>query len=192
MNSKTPVQPATRNFITREPLPASRKIYLSPEGHPDVRVPVREIGLTDGTAMTVYDTSGPYTDPDVDIDVHKGLPDLRGTWIEARGDTEFYEGREITPIDNGHEEQDKAFKFYNEALQRQPRRAKAGGNVTQIHYARQGIITPEMEYIALRENQPATLWAPTCSPLPQNSSEKKWPRAGPSFPPISTTRSWSR
>jgi len=153
MNSKTPVQPATRNFITREPLPASRKIYLSPEGHPDVRVPVREIGLTDGTAMTVYDTSGPYTDPDVDIDVHKGLPDLRGTWIEARGDTEFYEGREITPIDNGHEEQDKAFKFYNEALQRQPRRAKAGGNVTQIHYARQGIITPEMEYIALRENQ---------------------------------------
>ena len=153
MNSKTPVQPATRNIITREPLPASQKIYLSSESRPDVRVPVREISLTDGTAVTVYDTSGPYTDPEVDIDVHRGLPDLRSAWIEARGDTEFYEGREITPIDNGHEEQDKAFKFYNEALQRQPRRAKAGGNVTQIHYARQGIITPEMEFIALRENQ---------------------------------------
>ncbi|WP_297190430.1 phosphomethylpyrimidine synthase ThiC [uncultured Porticoccus sp.] len=153
MNSKTPVQPATRNIITREPLPASQKIYLSSESRPDVRVPVREISLTDGTAVTVYDTSGPYTDPEVDIDVHRGLPDLRGAWIEARGDTEFYEGREIAPIDNGHEEQDKAFRFYNEALQRQPRRAKAGGNVTQIHYARQGIITPEMEFIALRENQ---------------------------------------
>ncbi|TNE75653.1 MAG: phosphomethylpyrimidine synthase ThiC, partial [Gammaproteobacteria bacterium] len=113
MNSKTPEPPKAKDIITREPLPASRKIYLSPEGHPDVRVPVREISLTDGSAVTVYDTSGPYTDPDVEIDVHKGLPDLRSAWIDARGDTEFYDGREMKPIDNGHEDQGKAFQFYN-------------------------------------------------------------------------------
>ncbi len=139
--------------ITRTPLPASEKVYVSSENKPEVKVPMRQINLTDGTHVTVYDTSGAYTDPDAPIDVHYGLADIRSQWIEARDDTEFYAGREIKPMDNGHVDQDKAFKFYNPDLQRQPRRAKPGRNVSQMHYARQGIITPEMEYIAIRENQ---------------------------------------
>jgi phosphomethylpyrimidine synthase len=152
MNSKLPVDPAP-HLITREPLPASEKIYVSSETSADISVPMRKIQLTDGSSVTVYDTSGPYTDSSVDIDVHKGLADVRSKWIDARGDTEFYEGREIKPIDNGHDSSEKAFQFYNENLQRQPRRAKSGANVSQMHYARKGIITPEMEYIAIRENQ---------------------------------------
>lgn len=145
-------------LITRSPLPASRKLYVSSGGPKNaqgitVKVPMREIGLTDGTGVTVYDTSGPYTDPAMKIDVHKGLVDVRSSWIEARGDSEFYQGREIKAIDNGHSDEGKAFQFYNADLQRRPRRAKAGKNVSQMHYARQGIITPEMEYIAIRENQ---------------------------------------
>ncbi|TQV74031.1 phosphomethylpyrimidine synthase ThiC [Aliikangiella marina] len=139
--------------ITRDPLPASQKVYIKSESIPNVKVPMRQIDLTDGTNVTVYDTSGPYTDPAAEIDVHQGLPDLRSAWIEARADTEFYEGREIKPIDNGHSDEEKAFKFNNPQLQRKPRRAKNGGNVSQMHYAKQGIITPEMEYIAIRENQ---------------------------------------
>lgn len=152
MNSKLPVDPSP-HLITREPLPASEKVYVDSESMPGVSVPMRKISLTDGTSVTVYDTSGPYTDPKADIDVHAGLPDIRSTWIDARDDTEFYEGREVKPIDNGHDDSEKAFQFYNEKLQRQPRRAKSGMNVTQLHYARRGIITPEMEYIAIRENQ---------------------------------------
>lgn len=152
MNSKLPIDPNS-SLLTREPLPASKKVYVTSKNRADVSVPMREISLTDGTSITVYDTSGPYTDPTADIDVHQGLPDIRSQWIEERGDTEFYEGRAVKPIDNGHDDSDKAFQFYNENLQRKPRRAKAGKNVTQLHYARQGIITPEMEYIAIRENQ---------------------------------------
>ena len=139
--------------ITREPLPASKKIYVQSETMADVKVPMRQIDLTDGTNVTVYDTSGVYTDTSVEIDVHQGLLDIRSKWIESRDDSETYEGREIKPIDNGHQDQDKAFKFYNPQLQRKPRRAKSGGNVSQMHYARKGIVTPEMEYIAIRENQ---------------------------------------
>ena len=158
MNSKAPIAQAvsetiTPDVITREPLPASKKVYLQSENFDDVAVPMREISLTDGSGITVYDTSGPYTDPAADIDVHTGLADARTAWIEARGDTELYEGRDMNPLDNGHTDRDKAFQFYNPQLQRQPRRAKPGKNVTQMHYARQGIITPEMEYIAIRENQ---------------------------------------
>jgi phosphomethylpyrimidine synthase len=152
MNSKLPVEP-TASILTREPLPASEKVYVSSESMPDVKVPMRKISLTDGTSVTVYDTSGAYTDPSVDIDVHTGLEDIRSKWIDAREDTEFYEGREIKPMDNGHDDSEKAFQFYNDKLQRKPRRAKPGMNVSQMHYARKGIITPEMEYIAIRENQ---------------------------------------
>ena len=152
MNSQLPVDP-TSSLITRKPLPASEKVYVSSASSPDVKVPMRKINLTDGTAVTVYDTSGPYTDPAIDIDVHQGLADVRSAWIDARGDTEFYSGREIKPIDNGHSDAEKAFQFYNEQLQRKPRRAKPGMNVSQMHYARKGIVTPEMEYIAIRENQ---------------------------------------
>ena len=153
MNSKTSINPTDIHTITREPLPASSKVYVKSESLDDVAVPMREISLTDGTSVTVYDTSGPYTDPQAEIDVHKGLNDVRSAWIEARGDTEFYEGREMNPLDNGHVDEDKAFQFFNQDLQRKPRRAKAGQNVSQMHYARKGIITPEMEYIAMRENQ---------------------------------------
>jgi phosphomethylpyrimidine synthase len=143
--------------LTREPFPASTKAYL--EGsRPDVRVPVRDIRLTNGTQVSVYDTSGPYTDPQAAIDVRRGLPALRQGWIDERGDTVSYEGRLAQILDDGgkHEGRDgeRIEQLRREAagLQRQPRRARAGANVTQMHYARKGIITPEMEYIALREN----------------------------------------
>ena len=143
--------------LTREPFPASTKVYV--EGsRPDLRVPMREIALTSGERVTVYDTSGPYTDPSVAIDVRKGLAPVRAGWIEARGDTESYTGRQRVALDDGgkHEERDgsriEALRAEAAGLQRQPRRAKAGANVSQMHYARQGIVTPEMEYIAIREN----------------------------------------
>ncbi len=152
MYNKTTADNQT-SIITREPLPASNKSYIKGEIFENLQVPMREISLTDGTSITVYDASGPYTDPKVDIDVCQGLADVRSHWIEARDDVEYYQGRELKPIDNGHSDQQKSLEYFNSELQRQPRRAKAGQNVTQMHYARQGMITPEMEYIAIRENQ---------------------------------------
>jgi phosphomethylpyrimidine synthase len=160
MSRKTEKLPSEQS-ITRDPFPASKKIYV--EGsRPDLRVAMREISLSDthvhGTdqwlpnePLAVYDTSGPYTDPEVPIDVRQGLPRLRETWIEERGDTE-----QLPEISSSYGRE----RLYNPALDglrfqhfSKPRRAKAGANVTQLHYARQGIVTPEMEYIALRENQ---------------------------------------
>ena len=143
--------------LTREPFPASRKVYVNGT-LPGVAVPMREILLTNGEQVTVYDTSGPYTDPTARIDVRQGLAPQRASWIETRGDTETYAGRNRVALDDGgkNEERDssriEALRAEAAALQRTPRRAKSGRNVTQMHYARQGIITPEMEYIALREN----------------------------------------
>ena len=141
--------------LTREPLPASRKRYV--EGSRGLRVPLREIALSNGETVSVYDTSGPYTDPQAQIDVRKGLPALRSEWIAARGDTEDYDGRIQAAVDDGarHGETDALALLRAQAagLQRRPRRARAGGNVSQMHYARRGIVTPEMEYVALRENQ---------------------------------------
>ena len=143
--------------LTREPFPASTKVYV--EGsRADIRVPMREIALTNGERVTVYDTSGPYTDPNVAIDVRQGLASVRAGWIEARGDTEPYTGRQRVALDDGgkHEDRDgsriEQLRAQAAGLQRTPRRAKAGANVSQMHYARQGIVTPEMEYIAIREN----------------------------------------
>ncbi|OAD83325.1 thiamine biosynthesis protein ThiC [Comamonas thiooxydans] len=142
---------------SRQPFPASTKSYLSGALHPQLRVPVRDIALTNGEQVSVYDTSGPYTDPAVQIDVRQGLPSVRGAWIEARGDSEYYVGRLRVALDDGGkrgEEDARVDQLRAEAaaLQRQPRRAKSGQNVTQMHYAKRGIITPEMEYVALREN----------------------------------------
>ena len=143
--------------LTREPFPASRKTYLV-GSRPDLRVPVREVSLTNGETVSLYDTSGPYTDPSAKIDVRSGLPALRAAWIEARGDSETYAGRTREALDDGvrHEareaERIETLRADAAALQRTPRRARAGGNVTQMHYARRGIVTPEMEYVALREN----------------------------------------
>jgi phosphomethylpyrimidine synthase len=141
-----------------QPFPRSKKIYVQ-GSRPDIRVPMREISLSDtptdfggekNPAVRVYDTSGPYTDPDVKIDVRKGLPDVRTPWIEARGDTELLRGNSSDfTRERLHDPKLAALRF--EHL-RNPRRAKAGHNVTQMHYARKGIITPEMEYIAIREN----------------------------------------
>ena len=152
---------AKLNQASVQPFPNSRKIYI--EGsRPDIRVPMREISLTDTPAMqggepvanppvTVYDTSGPYTDPAVEIDIRKGLPDVRGAWIEERGDTELL-AEQSSEYGRRRAADDSLDHLRFEHHKRQPRRAKAGANVTQMHYARQGIITPEMEYVAIRES----------------------------------------
>ncbi|MET0717792.1 MAG: phosphomethylpyrimidine synthase ThiC [Pseudoxanthomonas sp.] len=144
--------------VTR-PIPGSRKIFVQ-GSRPDLQVAMREIAQTqtptlfggeENPPITVYDPSGPYTDPDARIDLSTGLPALRAKWIEERGDTEllpqlssaFGRGRETNArLD--------AVRFPNRTL---PRVARAGANVSQMHYARKGIVTPEMEYVAIRENQ---------------------------------------
>jgi phosphomethylpyrimidine synthase len=139
--------------VVAESLPASRKIYHSGSLHAGLRVPMREIELHPSSAeppLTVYDTSGPYTDPSVTIDIERGLPGLRTPWILARADLESYPGRRVQPIDNGLAAGGRPAPEF--PLQRAPLRARRGLAVTQLAYARAGIITPEMEYIAIREN----------------------------------------
>jgi phosphomethylpyrimidine synthase len=141
--------------LTLEPLPASRKVHVQ-GSRADLRVPMREVALSNGECITLYDTSGPYTDGQVNIDVRRGLPDLRSKWIAARGDTERVDGRARQLLDDGVKGADRAridaLRAEAVGLQRSPRRAVAGRNVTQMHYARRGIVTPEMEFVALREN----------------------------------------
>jgi len=153
-----------------KPLPNSSRIYVDGR-QPGVRVPFREISqnqtrnfdntLEDNAPVRVYDTSGPWGDPSMSADVREGLQSLRRHWILSRGDVEEYEGRELKPIDDGyltfaaanqarHKEKGRLEDF--PALKRTPLRAKSGRCVTQMHYARQGIVTPEMEFIAIREN----------------------------------------
>ena len=142
-----------------QPLPGSRKVHI--EGsRPDIRVPFREISLSptktsgedeENPPLLVYDTSGPYTDPEISVDLRRGLPELRRAWIEERGDTEFLDGP--TSDYGKRRANDPMLAQLRFDLKRTPRRARAGKNVTQLHYARQGIITPEMEFIAIRENQ---------------------------------------
>src|SRR3989338_5892542 len=142
-----------------EPLPNSRKVYV--EGsRPDIRVPMREISQADTPAgmgveknppIYVYDCSGPYTDPAAKIDIRSGLPALREGWITERGDTETLDKLSSEYGRQRLNDPELAALRFN--LKRAPRRAKAGMNITQMHYARRGIITPEMEYIAIRENQ---------------------------------------
>ncbi len=144
--------------LSREPFPASRKIYVPGQMHPQIGVPMREVALSNGESATLYDTSGPYTERGIAIDVNQGLPTPRTPWIEARGDTEIYTGRERKALDDGTKHESKELERIAQlraqaaGLQRPPRRAKSGGNVSQMHYARRGIITPEMEYVAIREN----------------------------------------
>ncbi len=152
MKNEKHVCPSTTH-VTRGALTGSRKIYLG-----DLKVPMREIALTNGDSMTVYDTSGPYTDDAVELDIMRGLPKIRQSWILGRGDVEEVQGRHVQPMDNGYKDEAalarrkvKHEKF--PASPDKPLRAKPGKNVSQMHYARAGIITPEMEYIAIRENQ---------------------------------------
>ncbi len=156
--------------LSRDPIsPNSKKVYVEGKIHPDIQVPFREIKLAStiiqnsagsepieevNEPVLVYDTSGPYTDPDVEIDVRKGLTPIRQQWILARGDVEAYTGRVELPEDNGYKKSDQMADI--ERFNRSGRviyRAKSGKNVSQLYYARQGMITPEMEYIAIRENQ---------------------------------------
>lgn len=144
---------ATKSFAN------SRKVYIQ-GSRPDIQVPFREISLSDTPSafgaeknppVMVYDTSGPYTDPKINIDIRSGLPALRAKWIAGRGDTEQLAGPTSSyGLDRLH---DSALDNMRFNLVRKPLRAKAGKNVSQMHYARQGIITPEMEFIAIRENQ---------------------------------------
>ena len=154
VNETAEIDPATK-----KPFANSRKIYIQ-GSRPDIQVPFREISLSDTPSMfgaeknppvMVYDTSGPYTDPTINVDIRNGLPALRATWIEERNDTEQLDG---PSSEFGNQRKaDPALAEMRFNLLRKPRRAKAGMNVSQMHYARQGIITPEMEYIAIRENQ---------------------------------------
>ena len=131
--------------------PGSQKIYRSGTLFPDVRVPARKIQLSDNAPIstaTVYDTSGPYTDPELKTDVTRGLLPLRARWIESRDDSQCYPGQ-----DYPEKSTETAFTPGFPDLRRIPRRATAGANLTQLHYARRGIITPEMEFAAIRENQ---------------------------------------
>ncbi len=149
------------NFSIMSSFSGSKKVYV--EGsRPDIKVPMREIELSPTTGtfgeeinhpVRVYDTSGPYTDSKATVDIRNGLNPVRRNWVLERGDVEEYEGREIQPQDNGFLHGDpRANLEVFPGLKRQPLRAKKGKNVTQLHYARQGVITPEMEFIAIREN----------------------------------------
>ncbi|WP_062197693.1 phosphomethylpyrimidine synthase ThiC [Massilibacterium senegalense] len=143
-----------------QPFPSSKKVYVK-GSREDIQVPFREIALsptvndqgeTPNEPIRVYDTSGAYTDESCEINIYEGLTKLRASWIEERGDVERYEGRKVLPVDNGftteeHLKNTEEFKYSNE----HPLRAKAGKNVTQMHYAKKGMITPEIEYIAIRE-----------------------------------------
>ncbi len=198
--------------VTTGPIRGSRKVYVGP-----YNVAMREIDLepTSGEPpLRVYDTSGPYTDPKVQIDIQAGLEPLRRKWQLARGDVEEYAPREVKPEDNGQLGPDRSGGVppFPTAL-RKPLRAKEGKNLSQMYYARRGIITPEMEYVAARENlgREVALKAssggegfgaelPATSRL--NSCGTKWRGAGRSSPPMSTTpnasqwpsgaTSWSR
>lgn len=141
-----------------QPFPNSRKVYVQ-GSRPDIRVPMREITLSDTPVMFgseknppiyVYDTSGPYTDPDAKIDIRSGLQPIRSKWIEERGDTEELDGP--TSAYGRERLADPSLDELRFNLTRKPRRAKKGAKITQMDYAKRGIITPEMEYVAIREN----------------------------------------
>ncbi|HBF01553.1 MAG TPA: phosphomethylpyrimidine synthase ThiC, partial [Verrucomicrobiales bacterium] len=180
---------------SRQSLPCSTRVYLSGSQYPDIKVPMREIALHDTHSVNgqvhanepvrVYDTSGPWGDPEFTGLVTEGLPATRDSWVHARGDVEAYEGREVRPGDNGylstkHAESaaesraDAALKPFP-GLKRKPLRASKGHPVTQLWYARQGIVTPEMEFIAIRENMGRARMAEESRAFNQTSLEHQHP-----------------
>ena len=155
-------QSPKQQTISRAPFPNSEKIYVSGKIHPDIKVPMRKISLDDtvdkfngkvekNDPVLVYDTSGPYTDPSVEIDVRKGLRPIRNSWIAGREDVQQLQG--LSSAYGRERENNEKLDELRFKRNRKPLKAKPGQNVTQMHYARKGIITPEMEYIAIRENQ---------------------------------------
>ncbi|MDF2374610.1 MAG: phosphomethylpyrimidine synthase ThiC [Verrucomicrobiales bacterium] len=197
-NESAPSQPKTVSDV----FPNSRRVYIPGSIHGNLKVPLREVDLSEtkhpngrvevNEPVRIYDTSGPWGDPAFSGVVTEGLPALRREWIQARGDVEEYEGREVKPEDNGYLSDEHASR-YNEkkearnklkeypGLKRKPLRASAGHPVTQMWYAKQGIITPEMEFIAIRENlgREAAFKAITESDGPRNQLEFQHP--GESF-----------
>ncbi|MBL8617745.1 MAG: phosphomethylpyrimidine synthase ThiC [Deltaproteobacteria bacterium] len=154
--------PGAASAITRTPFPKSQKIYVPGVIFPELRVPMRQIsqsptrgrsGLVENDPVVVYDTSGPFSDPNVELDVHRGIPRVRAPWINLRGDVE----QQAAPGSRfgAARAADPALGHLRMATRHAPLRAKPGAVVTQLHYARQGIITPEMEFVAIRENQRA-------------------------------------
>ena len=150
--------------LTREPFPASRKAYIPGQLHADLRVPVRDIALTNGEVVSVYDTSGPYTDPDALIDVRKGLASVRGGWITGRGDVEHYEGRAPVALDDGQRAKTPPAWpscVPRPPLQRKPLRAKGRRQCHANALRQEGHHHPEMEYVAIRETASASGWSNT-------------------------------
>ncbi|MGZ5907311.1 MAG: phosphomethylpyrimidine synthase ThiC, partial [Reyranella sp.] len=137
--------------VTTGPLPSSQKVYVTPDAAPDLSVPLREIELSSPLEprVRVYDTTGPYTDPSVEIDVNKGLARTRRAWVLQRGGVEEYDGRPIAPIDNGNVKAAALLPFPNTP---RPLRGLSGKPITQYEWARAGVITKEMIYVAEREN----------------------------------------
>ena len=160
MNAKADV--VRQQIITRDPFPNSKKVYIEGEIHKDIKVAMREISCSptlsskpdvapeENPSILVYDTSGPYTDPNVEVDVYKGIPGIRENWILGRGDVEEVDNS--ASIYTRTRDSDSRLDTIRFEKTRKPLKAKAGKCVTQLHYARQGIITAEMEYIAIREN----------------------------------------
>jgi phosphomethylpyrimidine synthase len=165
--------------ISTDPIsPKSKKVYISGTLHPDIKVPFREISLSPSTTISgngngngsghhkesdessilVYDTSGPYTDPKAMIDIREGLEPIRLPWIIEREDVEYYDARTIMPKDDGYRDGENPNTEQFPKTRAQVLKAKPGQNVTQMHYAKKGIITPEMEFIAIRENQKRKQW----------------------------------
>jgi len=141
--------------VTTGAFPASRKVHARGRQHPEISVAMREIDLEASAgepSVRVYDTSGPYSDPAIEIDINRGLPELRRPWVLARGDVEFHDGREVKPEDNGLRRGEASAVSLFDRGRRQVLRAKPGSAVTQLAYARRGIVTPEMEYVVIREN----------------------------------------
>ncbi len=153
MNKHTQPSGIKTHNLTTGPLPSSRKIYAAPDSAPDLRVPVREIILSpeSGEApLPVYDTSGPYSDPAVTIDATKGLARTRSAWVTARGGVEEYQGRDVKPEDNGNVSGDHLAQMFK--AKHRPLRGVGDAPITQYEFARAGIITKEMIYVAEREN----------------------------------------
>jgi len=139
--------------VTTGPIAGSRKIHVVPEAAPDLRVPLREIALSESSGeppLPVYDTSGPYTDDTAGIDVENGLKRARIEWVRERGGVEDYQGRPIKPVDNGNATGKHLARAF--PTPHQPMRARDGKPVTQYEWARAGVVTKEMIYVAEREN----------------------------------------
>ncbi|MDQ7004176.1 MAG: phosphomethylpyrimidine synthase ThiC [Ghiorsea sp.] len=159
LSADTSVHMDEANKDSRQLYPNSKKVYIQ-GSRSDIRVPMREISLSatetsngfeENPSILVYDTSGPYTDPEVELDLQKGLPNVRSTWIKERDDTAPLTG--LSSKYGNERRDDESINHLRFEHLKQPRKAKVGKNVSQMHYARQGIITPEMEYVAIRENQ---------------------------------------